>query len=75
MGLSDIMVARFIVNARCDTILDDFNIVKGNLLELGMVAMGILSAAGIEDRPFLKEKLVSRQVKHDRERDQRFLNR
>jgi hypothetical protein len=39
MGLFDIMVARFIVKARWDTILDDFNIVKGNLLGFGMVAM------------------------------------
>ena len=39
MGLFDIAVARFIVKARWDTILDDFNIVKGNLLGLGMAAM------------------------------------
>jgi hypothetical protein len=39
MGLFDIVVARFIVKARWDAILDDFNIMKGNLLGLGMVAM------------------------------------
>ena len=39
MGAFDVAVARFIVKARWDTILDDFNIVKGNLLGLGMVAM------------------------------------
>ena len=39
MGLFDIIVARFIVKVRWETILDDFNIVKGNLLGLGMVAM------------------------------------
>jgi hypothetical protein len=39
MGMFDIVVARFIVKARWETILDDFNIVKGNLLGLGMVAM------------------------------------
>jgi hypothetical protein len=39
MGLFDIIVARFIVKARWDAILDDFNIMKGNLLGLGMVAM------------------------------------
>ena len=41
MGLFDIMVARFIVKARWDTILDDFNIRKGNLLGFGMVAMAL----------------------------------
>jgi hypothetical protein len=39
MGMFDIVVARFIVKARWEAILDDFNIVKGNLLGLGMVAM------------------------------------
>ena len=39
MGMFDIVVARFIVKARWDTILDDFNIRKGNLLGLGMVVM------------------------------------
>jgi len=39
MGLFDIIVARLIVRARWGTILDDFNIRKGNLLGLGMVAM------------------------------------
>jgi hypothetical protein len=39
MGLFDILLAQFIVKARWDAILDDFNIVKGNLLGLGMVAM------------------------------------
>ena len=45
MGLFDIMVARFIVKARGDTILDDFNIVKVNLLGLGMVAMAFCPLA------------------------------
>jgi len=39
MGLFDIIIGRFIVQARWETILDDFNIRKGNLLGLGMVAM------------------------------------
>ena len=39
MGMFDIVVARFIVKARWETIMDDFNIRKGNLLGLGMVAM------------------------------------
>jgi len=39
MGMFDIVVARFIVKARGETIMDDFNIRKGNLLGLGMVAM------------------------------------
>ena len=45
MCLFDIMVARFIVKARGDTILDDFNIVKVNLLGLGMVAMAFCPLA------------------------------
>lgn len=39
MGLFDVAVGRFIVKARWDAILDDFNIMKGNLLGLGMLAM------------------------------------
>jgi len=39
MGLFDAAVGRFIVKARWDAILDDFNIMKGNLLGLGMLAM------------------------------------
>lgn len=39
MGMFDIVVARFIVKARWETILDDFNIRKGNLLGFGMAAM------------------------------------
>ena len=39
MGMFDIVVARFIVKARWEAILDDFNIRKGNLLGLGMVAI------------------------------------
>jgi len=39
MGLFDILVARFVVRARWETILDDFNIRKGNLLGLGMLVM------------------------------------
>jgi hypothetical protein len=39
MGLFDIIVARFIVKARWETILNDFNIKKGNLLGLGMLVM------------------------------------
>jgi len=39
MGMFDIVVARFIVKARWEAILDDFNFRKGNLLGLGMAAM------------------------------------
>ena len=39
MGLFDIVLGRFIVKARWEVILDDFNIGKGNLLGLGMIAM------------------------------------
>ena len=39
MGVFDVMAARFIVKARWETILDDFDIRKGNLLALGMAAM------------------------------------
>ena len=39
MGLFDVAVGRFIVKARWDAILDDFTIMKGNLLGLGMLAM------------------------------------
>jgi hypothetical protein len=39
MGLFDIAVGRFIVKARWEAILDEFDIRKGNLLGLGMVAM------------------------------------
>jgi hypothetical protein len=39
MGLFDIMVGRFIVKARWETIVDDFNIRKGNLLGLGMLVI------------------------------------
>ena len=39
MGLFDILVARFVVRARWETILDDFNIRKGNLLGFGMLVM------------------------------------
>ena len=50
MGLFDIIVARFIVKARWEAILDDFNIRKGNLLGLGMAAMAFcpLLASRIE---------------------------
>jgi len=39
MGVFDVVVARFIVKARWETILDDFNIMKGNLLGFGMLVM------------------------------------
>jgi len=39
MGMFDIVVARFIIRARWETIRDDFNIRSGNLLGLGMAAM------------------------------------
>ena len=39
MGLFDISVGRFIVKARWQTIMDDFDLSKGNLLVLGMIAM------------------------------------
>jgi len=50
MGMFDIVVARFIVKARWETIMDDFNIRKGNLLGLGMAAMAFcpLLASRIE---------------------------
>jgi hypothetical protein len=54
-------VARFIVKARWEAILDDFNIRKGNLLGLGMVAKGILSFVGSEDWTLLEAKLIKGQ--------------
>ena len=39
MGVFDIVVGRLVVKARWEVILDDFDIKKGNLLGLGMVAM------------------------------------
>lgn len=35
----DIVLARFVLKARWETILDDFNPFKGNLLAVGMVVM------------------------------------
>ena len=39
MAVFDIVLARFVARARWETILDEFNIFKGNLLAVGMVAM------------------------------------
>jgi hypothetical protein len=39
MGLFDVAVGRFVVKTRWATILDDFDIRKGNLLGIGLVAM------------------------------------
>jgi hypothetical protein len=39
MLVFDIALARFVVKARWETILDDFNIFKGNLLAVGMIVM------------------------------------
>ena len=41
MGLFDVAVGRFVVKARWATILDDFDIRKGNLLGAGLVAMAL----------------------------------
>jgi hypothetical protein len=39
MGVFDVAVGRFVVKARWASILDDFDISKGNLLGVGLVAM------------------------------------
>ena len=39
MGLFDVAVGRFVVKARWQTILGDFDVRKGNLLGIGLVAM------------------------------------
>ena len=39
MGLFDVAVGRFVVKTRWEIILDDFDIRKGNLLGVGLVAM------------------------------------
>jgi hypothetical protein len=39
MVLFDIVLGHFVVKARWSTILDDFNLAKGNLLVIGTVAM------------------------------------
>jgi hypothetical protein len=39
MGMFDVAVGRFVVKARWASILDDFDISKGNLLGVGLVAM------------------------------------
>ena len=39
MGLFDVAVGRFVIKARWGTILADFDIRKGNLLGIGLVAM------------------------------------
>ncbi len=41
MGLFDVVVGRFILKMRWETILDDFDIRKGNLLGLGMAIMAL----------------------------------
>lgn len=39
MVLFDILLGRFVIKARWVTVLDDFNLAKGNLLAVGMIAM------------------------------------
>jgi hypothetical protein len=39
MLVFDILMGRFVAKAKWSAILDDFNVCKGNLLALGMVAM------------------------------------
>jgi hypothetical protein len=39
MFIFDIVLARCVARARWETILDDFNIFKGNLLAVGMIVM------------------------------------
>jgi hypothetical protein len=46
----DIVLARFVVKARWDMILDDFDIRKGNLLAIGMIAMAFC--------PLLSQKMA-----------------
>ena len=41
MGAFDLAVGRFVVKARWETILGDFDIRKGNLLGVGLVAMAL----------------------------------
>lgn len=41
MLVFDITMARFVVKARWETILDDFNIFKGNLLSAGLIVMAL----------------------------------
>ena len=48
MVVFDIVLARFVAKARWEAILDDFNVFKGNLLAVGMIAMAfcpLLSAS------------------------------
>jgi len=41
MGMFDIVVGRLIMKARWETIREDFDIRKGNLLGLGMIGMAL----------------------------------
>jgi hypothetical protein len=50
MLVFDIVLARFVVKARWETILDDFNLFRGNLLAVGMVVMAFC--------PFLSSRIA-----------------
>jgi hypothetical protein len=39
MGMFDVAVGRFVMKMRWASIMDDFNILKGNLLAVGMIGM------------------------------------
>lgn len=41
MALFDIVLGRFVVKANWETIIDDFNLVKGNMMGLGMIVMAL----------------------------------
>jgi hypothetical protein len=49
-GFSDVIVDWFVVKIRWEAILDDFDVRKGNLLALGMVAMAFCPLLAIESR-------------------------
>ncbi len=39
MGVFDVVLGRFVMKAKWSTIFDEFNLLKGNLLAVGMVVM------------------------------------
>jgi hypothetical protein len=41
MLVFDLVVGRYVVKARWKTILDDFNIFRGNLLAVGLIVMAL----------------------------------
>ncbi len=41
MALFDIVLGRIVFKAKWETILDEFNLAKGNLLALGMIVMAL----------------------------------